>query len=73
MARREADTRGGDFGSMLHEDHSAPANLPQGVIQHECGMAVRDKDYYYDDTMRSLDRESDEYERKLRHMMHEED
>lgn len=50
-----AKGKGRDFGSMLHEDHSAPANLPQRVIHEEVGCSVYDKDWYLDDTMRGID------------------
>lgn len=55
-ARREESK---DF-SMISEDHSAPANLPQDVKYHAWPKAGHYADYDLDDTIKGVDRQMDE-------------
>jgi len=65
MARRESLDDG--FMGMISEDHSAPANLPQGVVHkyypkcsyldmHELDDTIRGIDDTIDDSVRRTDR-----------------
>lgn len=55
-ARREERA---DF-SMISEDHSAPANMPQQVKYHAWPKVGHYADYDLDDTIRGIDRQMNE-------------
>lgn len=40
---------------MIHEDHRAPANLPQQVMYHEWAHEAPYLRYHLDDTLRGID------------------
>ena len=53
------------FTGMIHEDHGAPANLPQHVVHHpypKCGYMDA---YELDDTIRGLDDTRNDDVRKI--------
>lgn len=52
-------------GMMIHEDHSAVANLPQQVIQRTYPKAGHMAAPYLDDTMRGVDDQINESGRKM--------
>lgn len=53
------------YYGMLSEDHSAPANLPQHVIQETYPKCDYMKDYELDDTIRGIDDTRDDEIRKI--------
>jgi len=53
------------YMGMLSEDHSAPANLPQHVIQKEYPPCNYVDNYYLDDTSRGIDDNIDDSVRKI--------
>ncbi len=55
------------YMGMLHEDHSAPANLPQHVVHKyypECDYV---DNYYLDDTYKGIDENIDDSVEKIEH------
>lgn len=53
MARKESLDDG--FMGMISEDHSAPANLPQGVVHKYYPKCKYMDGHYLDDTIRGVD------------------
>jgi hypothetical protein len=45
---------------MIHEDHRAVANLPQGVIQREWPSSRSYHDFGLDDTIRGINKQENE-------------
>jgi len=53
------------YMNMLSEDHSAPANLPQGVVHKYYPKENYVDNYYLDDTCKGIDDNVDDSVRKI--------
>jgi len=65
MARKEHLDDG--FMGMISEDHSAPANLPQGVVHKYYPKNEYLDMHYLDDTIEGIDDNIDDSVRKTDH------
>jgi hypothetical protein len=59
--------------NMIHEDHTAPANLPQHAVMRDYPPCDYLKGAYYDDGRRGLDDLERENIERLERSMHKED
>jgi len=55
------------YMGMISEDHSAPANLPQGVKHEYYPKCDYVDSYYMDDSIKGIDEASGESVRKVEH------